>query len=165
MRPSAPIISSLFLLYVAFGSGSGCSSAPANILDSDIPNVAGMNPIVTRDIVRRDGQIVGVNIIYRGDVIDCQINARDTKRAFDDQGWWFIDEQARGTTTVLNFGKEQRRARIDIAENQIDPMMSPAILRVSLVGGAGDSSAKAQNQPGGGTQPSIGPEGFAPPSE
>lgn len=165
MRLSAPIIALHIALLLATALESGCSTAPANILESDIPNVAGMDVIVTRDIVRSEGQIVGVNVIYRGDVIDCQTIATETKSAYDEQGWWLLDEQARGTTTVLNFGKDQRRARIEIAENQIDPMMSPAILRVSLVGGSGESSPQAQVQPRGGSESSTGPEGFAPPMQ
>ncbi len=165
MRLSAPIIVLHFALLLATALESGCSTAPANILESDVPNVAGMDVIVTRDIVRSEGQIVGVNVIYRGDVIDCQVFASETKSAYDAQGWWLLDEQARGTTTVLNFGKDQRRARIEIAENQIDPMMSPAILRLSLAGAPRENSPKMQTQLGGGDAPSTGPEGFAPPSE
>ena len=165
MRLSAPNICCLFQLFIAVLCGVGCSSTPKTILESDVPNVRGMEPIVTRDIVRRGDEIVGINVIYRGDVIDCQVNARDTISAFDDQGWSLISEQARGTTTVLNFGKEQRRVRVDIAENQIDPMMSPAILRLSLVGGVGDGAAPAHPQAVGSAVPSTGPEGFAPPAE
>ncbi len=165
MRPSAPIIASRIVLLLVLATGSGCSSTPTNILDSDVPNVAGMDPIVTRDIVHSEGQLVGVSVIYRGDVVDCQENARETKSAYEAQGWWLIDEQARGTTTVLTFGKEQRRARIDISENQIDPMMSPALLRVSLIGGPLGSAPTVQTQPERSVQPLTGPEGFAPPSE
>ncbi len=163
MCPSAPIIALLIPTWVAACMCTvGCGGPPKTILESDVPNVVGMEPIVTRDIVRREGEMVGVHVIYRGDVVDCQVIARETRAAFDDQGWWFMNEQARGTTTVLTFGKEQRRVRIEIAENQIDPMMSPATLQLSLAGAAPATSTTSLHSQTGG-QPSSSVEGFAPP--
>ncbi|MSQ90897.1 MAG: hypothetical protein EXS01_05830 [Phycisphaerales bacterium] len=158
MERFAPIIS-LALLSLTLG----CSSAPSTVLESDIPNVTAMEAIVTRDLVRENDQIIGVTVLYRGEVSDCQVVARATRSAYADHGWTLISQQARGTSTVLNFAKDRRAARIELSENQIDPMTSPAVLRVSLAKSESTASSAAllRTPP---AQSSSAPEGFAPPS-
>lgn len=140
------------------------------VLESDIPNVDGFEAIVTRDIQREGDHITGVEVLYRGDVVDAKDNINSTRHRFIDAGWELVSQQAKGKTTVLNFTKDSRTARVEIALNQIEPMMSPALLRVRpTVSSATVSSAAAttpsSNIPAAATTTSrrIMPEGFAPP--
>ena len=128
------------------------------VLDSDIPNISGFEAIVTRDIVRTGGEMSSVEVIYRGDVIDSNTNVSETRSRFIDNGWTLVSEQSRGETTIINFVKPPRWAKVQIALNQIDPMMSPATLRV------GTGSGKSREDAGVSPDRTIGPpEGFAPP--
>ncbi len=157
MRYLSPIISACTAAMLS-AALSGCGSPNTMVLDSDIPNISGFEAIVTRDVVRTGGEISSVEVIYRGDVVDSDTNVVDTRSRFIDSGWKLVSEQSRGETTIINFVKSPRWAMVQIALNQIDPMMSPAILRVGTGSGQGPENA--------GVSPdrTIGPpEGFAPP--
>ncbi|MSR45071.1 MAG: hypothetical protein EXS15_06945 [Phycisphaerales bacterium] len=169
MECFAPII--FRLSPVALAALVGCSSGPATILESDIPNVSAMETIVTRDLKHEGTEIVGVTVLYRGEISDCKITAADTTASYSEYGWSLISEQARGASTVLNFGKGRRVVRIELSENQNDPMTSSAVLRVSrptaasgAASSAANSSPVAANPPSGGSTGGIDTlEGFAPP--
>ncbi|MSR28631.1 MAG: hypothetical protein EXS03_03525 [Phycisphaerales bacterium] len=153
-----PILALLALLAVCFGSLAGCGSTKTMVLDSDIPNVSGYEPIITRDIEHADGMVSAIEVIYRGDVSDTRKNITETRAVFVEHGWSVVSEQSRGKTTIMNFSKPPRWASVQIALNQIDPMMSPALLRV----GTGGSAQQAVDAPS--PDRLIGPPGgFAPP--
>jgi len=165
MRPFAPIIATLVLVVASPLFQVGCSSPPEMVLESDIPNVQGLEPIITRDIQRSGEQVDAVEVLYRGDITATQKNVQATRDRFDDAGWSFISQQARGNTTVLNFAKDTRTARVEIALNQIEPMMSPAVLQVRPA-----TDATFSTSPSAGiplvlptTSQSVLLEGFAPP--
>ncbi len=135
------------------------------VLESDIPNVQGLEPIITRDIQRSGQQVDTVEVLYRGDITATQKNVQATRDRFDDAGWSFISQQARGNTTVLNFAKDTRTARVEIALNQIEPMMSAAVLQVRPASDATFSTAPSTSIPLAlpTTSQSDLLEGFAPP--
>lgn len=138
------------------------------VLDSDVPNVVGFDPIITRDIQRKEQLLCGVEVIYRGDVTDPSEQIGDTRSAFTENGWTLVSQQARGKTSTMYFAKDSRSATVQIALNQIDPMMSPALLRVGPAGSSGTTpqSSAARASPGGIPRADSGsryPEGFAPP--
>ena len=165
MRPIAPIIATLVLVVASTLFQVGCSSPPEMVLESDIPNVQGLEPIITRDIQRSGEQVDAVEVLYRGDITATQKNVQATRDRFDDAGWSLISQQARGNTTVLNFAKDTRTARVEIALNQIEPMMSPAVLQVRLATDATISTAASAGIPlvVPTTSESVLLEGFAPP--
>lgn len=165
MRPSTPIIVTLILIVASTFFQVGCSGQPAMVLESDIPNVDGFESIVTRDIQRQGDQITAVEVLYRGDVVDTNDTVNSTRHRFIDAGWELVSQQAKGKTTILNFTKDSRTARVEIALNQIEPMMSPALLRVWPTGSAAAAATPSSNIPGAATATSgtIMPEGFAPP--
>jgi hypothetical protein len=109
---------------------AGCKGPPEVVLESDVPNVAGYEPLVTRNLQREAGRISGVEVLYRGDIDDPVRQVNDTQARFITQGWTLVSKQARGAATVLNFRKDSRSARVEIAMNQLDPMTSPAHLQV-----------------------------------
>ena len=78
------------------------------ILESDVPNVVGFEPLVTRDIQHDGATLTSVEVIYRGDVSDTTRNVDSTQAMFIDSGWSLVSRQARGKTTVLNFAKDSR---------------------------------------------------------
>lgn len=142
------------ILFLVLG---GCSADNTMVLDSDIPNVSGFDALVTRDVTRTAGVMSSVEVIYRGDVTDTETNITETRQIFLDHGWTVVSEQARGETTILNFAKAPRWATVQIALNQIDPMMSPALLRV------GTGAAPGVPAPAASPDRAIGPpDGFAP---
>ncbi len=109
---------------------AGCKGPPEVVLESDVPNVAGYEPLVTRNLQREGGRISGVEVLYRGDIDDPVRQVNDTRARFMAQGWILVSKQARGAATVLNFRKDSRSARVEVAMNQLDPMTSPAHLLV-----------------------------------
>jgi hypothetical protein len=109
---------------------TGCTAPPEVVLESDVPNVAGYEPLVTRNLQRQEGRISEVEVLYRGDIDDPIRQVNETQSRFSAQGWTLVSKQARGVATVLNFRKDSRSARIEIAMSQLDPMVSPAHLRV-----------------------------------
>ncbi len=163
MRPFAPIIFTLVLFAGASSFQTGCSSQPEMVLESDIPNVAGFDPIITRDIERSGDQVTSVEVIYRGDLKNSKDNIESTKERFNAAGWELVSQQARGKTTILNFTKDSRKARVDIALNQIEPMMSPALLRVRSISDVDAPKAPSVPTTAATTSQTIMPEGFAPP--
>ncbi|MEY4786172.1 MAG: hypothetical protein RL692_66, partial [Planctomycetota bacterium] len=44
------------------------------VLESDIPNVQGLEPIITRNIQRSGEQVDAVEVLYRGDITATQKN-------------------------------------------------------------------------------------------
>ena len=164
MRPFAPIIATLVLVVASTFFQVGCSSPPEMVLESDIPNIEGLEPIITRDIQRSGVKVDTVEVLYRGEIVATQKNVEATRVRFDDAGWSFISQQARGNTTVLNFAKDSRTARVEIALNQVEPMMSAAVLQVRP-----ESESTLRMTPSIGipltlpTKSSVSPEGFAPP--
>ncbi|MCX5663764.1 MAG: hypothetical protein NTY97_03570 [Planctomycetota bacterium] len=79
MRPFAPIIATLVLVVASTFFQVGCSSPPEMVLESDIPNVQGLEPIITRDIQRSGEQVDAVEVLYRGDITATQFSASQRK--------------------------------------------------------------------------------------
>ncbi|NBX37227.1 MAG: hypothetical protein EBR10_08405 [Planctomycetes bacterium] len=156
---------------------AGCAGAPEVVLESDVPNVSGYEPLVTRNLLREEGRIAGVEVLYRGDIDDPIRQVNETQSRFSAQGWTLVSKQARAAATVLNFRKDSRSARVEIAMNQLDPMTSPAHLQVfptppapppvswtsSMPNGGAATSAPPQSQPAAATAHTP-IEGFAPPT-
>lgn len=167
MRTIPPNISPTLLGCAVVAFALSCTSENAMVLDSDIPNVVGLDPIVTRDIERQGGIVTKVEVIYRGDIADPATPIGATSSAFAEHGWRLVSQQSREKTSTLYFAKDSRQASVQIALNQIDPMMSPAVLRV----GAGMQPGAHIDSPVGGAGAAIPtsnaesrkPEGFAPP--
>jgi hypothetical protein len=137
---------------------AACGAKQTLVLDSDVPNVLGMEPIVTRNITREGEDLVAVEVLYRGEINDIREETAAVTAAFREYGWTAASEQARGQTRLLNFTKGRRWAEVQLAICQIDPMMSSGVLEVGV----------GPREHGGRSAPSpdrlIGaPEGFAPP--
>jgi len=143
----------------------GCKGPPEVVLESDVPNVAGYEPLVTRNLQREEGRISGVEVLYRGDIDDPVRQVNDTQSRFSAQGWTLVSKQARGAATVLNFRKDSRSARVEIAMNQLDPMTSPAHLQVFPTPPRPPAASFSLPAPTS-AAPSTGApvEGFAPPT-
>jgi len=158
----------IILLSLLLFSGlllTGCKGPPEVVLESDVPNVAGYEPLVTRNLQREDGRISGVEVLYRGDIDDPVRQVNDTQSRFSAQGWTLVSKQARGATTILNFRKDSRSARVEIAMNQLDPMTSPAHLQVFPTPPQPPAVSFSTPAPSD-AAPSTGApvEGFAPPT-
>jgi len=143
----------------------GCKGTPEVVLESDVPNVAGYEPLVTRNLERTDGRISGVEVLYRGDIVDPVQQVKDTQSRFSAQGWTLVSRQARGAATILNFRKDSRSARVEIAMNQLDPMTSPAHLQVFPTPPPPPPVTFSAPVPSGAAPTSGAPvDGFAPPA-
>lgn len=143
---------------LSFALLAACGPKQTMVLDSDVPNVLGLDAVLTRDIERRDGELVGVEVLYRGEITDFRAEVAATTAAFGEHGWSFTSHQARGRTTLLNYSKPPRWAQVQLAQNEIDPMMSSGLLRV------GTGTPEGAGSPGISPDGMIGPpEGFAPP--
>lgn len=111
----------------------GCSSGPQVVLDSDIPTVPDMSQRLGFDIKRRGPDLVGGVFIFIGPILDMEPMIKKVVGRFRNQGWSVIQDTWGFPRSVLRFGKGDRRVRVILDADQLEPAMSRAQYMVSMV--------------------------------
>lgn len=110
----------------------GCSSTPTRILDSDIPQVPGMEQRLGFDIKRQGGDIVGGVFVFVGPLLETETTMRTLTSRFKDAGW-VLERATQGfPRSALVFEKNGRRVEVALDADQLEPAMSRAQYVVSL---------------------------------
>ena len=115
-RCTAPAVGLLFIL-------AGCGSTPQYVLGSDIPAPSGVSGKATTGIERRDGILVGLETVFSDKVNDPSITADRLVREFARTGWSVERRGATPSTATVVFRKSDRRCRVHIVRNEVDPSM------------------------------------------
>ena len=111
---------------------ASCSTAPTNVLDSDIPAVPGLESSLARGLDRRDGMLVAGRIVYRGRIESASKLLSRTVGLFSAAGWVVEDREIRDGSARATFAKGDRRCDLLISPSRIDPPMSSAQLTIRL---------------------------------
>ena len=111
----------------------GCGSGPQVVLDSDIPTAPDMSQRLGFDIKRRGPDLVGGVFIFVGPILDMEPTIRKVVGRFQGQGWSVIQDTWGFPRSVLRFGKGDRRVRVILDADQLEPAMSRAQYMVSVV--------------------------------
>ncbi len=121
----------------------GCDSGPTRILDSDVPQMPGMEQRLGFDIKRRGGDLVGGVFIFMGPLQDMQESMATLASRFRDRGWTLEGSSAGFPRSSMLFGQGDRRVQVVIDADQLEPAMSRAQFTVSL-DDAADSGSPPQ---------------------
>lgn len=122
---------------------ASCSTAPSNVLDSDIPAVPGLESSLARGLDRRDGMLVAGRIVYRGRIENAASLLSRTVGLFSAAGWVVEDREVRDGSAMATFAKGDRRCDLVISPSRIDPPMSSAQLTIRLAAPSEASSTPA----------------------
>ena len=132
----------------------GCGSTATRILDSDVPQMPDMEQRLGFDIKRRGGELVGGVFIFIGPLLDMEGSMTVLSSRFRDQGWTVVGRSAGFPRSSLLFARDDRRVRVIIDADQLEPSMSRAQYVVSLEEDgssdvdAPDADAEAAASPG-----------------
>ena len=102
----------------------GCSSQPRYLLDTDIPTPSGFEGRSLSGVKRSGNVLVSAQSIYAGTVIDAESQLIAVKNRFTDNGWTV--ERSSGDQVVATgiFARNDRRCRVRVMKNELDPEMS-----------------------------------------
>ena len=125
MRPAAAAIALLAL------AAAACSSDPATVLQTDLPQVPGMAPRDTVGLRQEGGRVVAGQFAYTGSVPSLGQRASETMARCSGLGWTLAAETLTGSTAVLVYRKDARTARVEIIRNGVQPRMSTAVTTVT----------------------------------
>jgi hypothetical protein len=114
----------------------GCKSEPDTILLTDLPQVPGMTARDTDGLRQQGERVVAGQFAYKGPLPDLAARVAEVKARFELQGWRMLSEAVTGSTAVIEFTKDERRARVELIRNGVQPKMSTAVLRVEVPGAA-----------------------------
>lgn len=129
VRSSSALAGVMVLLLLIAGCGSGQSY----LLDSDIPIPPDSPGRATSGIQRRDGLIVNLDTVFSEPVDDPSVTIDRLERRFTASGWRLIERGGTESVVVAVFGKSDRRCRVRVVRNQLDPAMSRVAYRVRIV--------------------------------
>ena len=141
-RSSFPFILAVLTLLSVALFGAGCSTQPDVVLASDIPTVPDMEQRLGYDIKRRQGELVGGRFIFVGPILEMDEMIKSIDSRFTGYGWSTERSTWLFPRSELVFAKEDRRVRVILDADQLEPAMSRAVYQVSLAKREeGDSSA------------------------
>ena len=124
----------------------GCSSTPSYLLDSDIPAPSGFEGRSLSGVKRANDLVVGAQSIYAGAVIDAESSLAEVEKRFHASGWQVERSSGDQVVATAIFAKEDRRCRVRVTKNELDPEMS----RISYVVYVEESSKSAAAGASGG---------------
>lgn len=141
ITPARPTRSIGLLICLAICTAlAGCDSHPEFVLDSDIPQVPGMEQRLGFDIKRSGGNIIGGVFIFVGPIRETEKTMRALASRFKDSGWSVERETPGFPRSALVFKKDDRLVEVVLDADQLEPAMSKAQYVVS---GKEDSAAKS----------------------
>lgn len=125
-RPTTARLAALTLALVV----AGCSSDPATVLQTDLPQIPGMTGRESSGVRQAGGVVEAGTFAYKGAVSELGKQVEATRTAFTSRGWTLESERRTPATATLVFAKDRRRARVEIIRNDLAPGMSTAVTRV-----------------------------------
>ncbi|MAC18537.1 MAG: hypothetical protein CMJ23_02460 [Phycisphaerae bacterium] len=128
VRSSPALAGAMALLLMA-----GCGSNQTYLLDSDIPIPPDSPGRATSGIQRRDGLIVNLDTVFSESVDDPSVTIDGLERRFIASGWRLMERGGTESVVVAIFGKTDRRCRVRVVRNELDPSMSRVAYRVRIV--------------------------------
>ena len=138
-RPPGPRLGAVLL---AIALGGGCTSKESFLLDSDVPIPSDSSGQATFGIKRSDGLLTGVDTVFAM-TIDNPGGSIDTLAArFNTSGWQLESSGQTFSTATAVFAKTNRRCRVRVVRNELDPDMSRIAYNVWTVGGDQAESRK-----------------------
>ncbi len=138
-RRCRPLVTMLAVAIVG-GCIGGCGPEPTFVLDSDVPAPQGASGRATSGIQRRGAELIGVETVFADDVNDPQAALATLSRRFLAGGWTIETEEATGSTATAVFRQGDRRCRVRVVRNDLDPAMSRIAYRLDTVIESGDES-------------------------
>ena len=110
-----------------------CTSKQEFLLDSDVPAPAGMDNRETSGISRKQDLLIGIDSVFAGRVIDARASLDALKVRFTQNGW--VLDRSSGNTVLATgvFEKTDRRCRVRVLKNELDPAMSRISYLVSEI--------------------------------
>lgn len=111
----------------------GCGGKQDFLLDSDIPIPTKSAGRATSGIERRDGLLTGVDTVFVTKVDDPQARLDDLASRFSASGWSNGSRGSSVSTASIVFASGDRRCRVRIVRNELDPAMSRIAYRVWTV--------------------------------
>ena len=104
----------------------GCDSGPSFVLDSDVPQVPGMEQRLGFDIKRSEGDLVGGVFVFVGPLRDTEDTIKKLTSRFRDSGWTVERETPGFPRAALVFQKNDRTVQVVLDADQLEPAMSRA---------------------------------------
>lgn len=129
VRSSSALAGAMALLFLM----AGCGSSQTYLLDSDIPIPPDSPGRATSGIQRRDGLIVNLDTVFSESVDDPSVTIDGLERRFIASGWRLMERGGTESVVVAIFGKTDRRCRVRVVRNELDPAMSRVAYRVRVV--------------------------------
>lgn len=123
----------LGLLLFCQALAPGCSSQPQVILDSDIPTVPEMTQRLGFDIKRQGPMLVGGQFVFMGPILKMEDCIQALVGRFKGRGWLVAQDTWGFPRSVLVFEKYDRRVRVVLDADQLEPAMSRAQYTVSII--------------------------------
>lgn len=113
---------------------AGCAAKPTFVLDSDVPAPEGASGRATSGIERRGTELVGVRTVFADEVRDPSATLDGLRTRFIAGGWTVETSGATGSTATAIFRDGDRRCRVHVVRNDLDPAMSRIAYRLDTVG-------------------------------
>jgi hypothetical protein len=137
-RTHTPIRPARTLGWIAILLIAGCGPKPAFVLDSDVPAPQDASGRATSGIQRRGSELIGVETVFADDVVDPQAALATLRGRFITGGWTVEADGATGSTATAVFRKGDRRCRVRVVRNDLDPAMSRIAYRLDTVADEAD---------------------------
>jgi hypothetical protein len=137
-RTRTPIHPARTLGWIAILLVAGCGPKPAFVLDSDVPAPQDASGRATSGIKRRGTELIGVETVFADEVVDPQASLATLQRRFVTGGWTVETDGATGSTATAVFRKGDRRCRVRVVRNDLDPAMSRIAYRLDTVADEAD---------------------------
>ena len=135
-RGLGPGFSVVLLAMVLIG---GCGTKEAFLLDSDIPIPNDSSGRATSGIERADGILTGVDTVFATNIADPGGRIDALAARFKVSGWEIESRGGTYSTATVVFAKTNRRCRVRIVRNELDPDMSRIAYNVWTVAGDAES--------------------------
>lgn len=138
-RRIAPRLGVAMLLIALSG---GCSSKEAFLLDSDIPIPEDSSGRATFGIKRADGLLTGVDTVFATTIDDPGATVDALAVRFENSGWSLDSRGQTFSTATVVFAMGDRRCRVRVVRNELDPDMSRIAYNVWTVAAEQSESRK-----------------------
>lgn len=102
---------------------AGCASKLQYVLNSDIPAPSEVSGQATTGIERREGVLIGLETVFSEKVDDPSKTSDRLIREFAKTGWAVERRGATPSTSTVVFRKGDRRCRVHVVRNEVDPAM------------------------------------------
>lgn len=103
---------------------AGCGSTESFLLDSDVPIPQESAGRATSGIERTSGLLTGVDTVFATKVEDPVSRIDVLAARFRTSGWTIESRSSTASTATAIFMKVDRRCRVRILRNELDPSMS-----------------------------------------